>query len=80
MCPVSRDYIASFEDGTLAARFQSSEEKNLNANISLSRAQGVLDLVADADTHTVQMNVGGEDAGSMSFSSGLRIVSDGSEY
>lgn len=77
MSLLSREYIASYNSGVIAVRLQASEKASLSADLSLSRDVGVIELVADTDTNTVTMDVGGDDADSVPFFSAFRVVTDG---
>ncbi|ETS79129.1 hypothetical protein PFICI_08982 [Pestalotiopsis fici W106-1] len=73
----SREVIAQFPSGVVAVRLNASQEGALSVNVALSRSQGVLWQGASLDNNTVTMDVGGDDAGSIAFSSGVRVVADG---
>lgn len=73
----SREVIAHFDSGVIAVRINASEAGVLSANVGLSRSQGILWQGASLDNNTVTMDVGGENAGSIAFSSGVRVASDG---
>ncbi|KAK6200777.1 Short-chain dehydrogenase/reductase aba4 [Pestalotiopsis sp. IQ-011] len=73
----SREVIAQFPSGVIALRLNASQEGALNVNVALARTQGILWQGASLDNNTVTMDVGGDDAGSIAFSSGVRVVGDG---
>lgn len=74
-----REAIANFPIGVLAFRLTASEEGALDVNVTLSRDRGILENTADANTKTVTMNVGGDDAGSIAFSSAVQVETNGGE-
>lgn len=73
----SREVIAQFPSGVIALRLNASQEGALNVNVALARTRGILWQGASLDNNTVTMDVGGDDAGSIAFSSGVRVVADG---
>ncbi|KAM0815017.1 putative Glycosyl hydrolase family 95 N-terminal domain-containing protein [Seiridium cardinale] len=75
----SREAIAHFPSGIIAVRLNASETGALNVTIGLSRSRGVQWQGASLDNSTVTMDVGGPDAGSIAFSSGVRIITDGGD-
>ncbi|KAI0162710.1 putative alpha-L-fucosidase 2 precursor [Pestalotiopsis sp. NC0098] len=73
----SREVIAQFPSGVITLRLNASQEGALNVNVALARTRGILWQGASLDNKTVTMDVGGDDAGSIAFSSGVRVVADG---
>lgn len=76
----SREVIAQFPSGVIALRLNASQEGALNVDVALARTRGILWQGASLDNNTVTMDVGGDDAGSIAFSSGVRVVADGSKF
>lgn len=75
-----RESLANFPVGVIAVRLTASEEGKLEVSVRLDRDRGVVDHTASTDPATIMMDVEGSDAGSIAFSSGLRLDSDGGEY
>ncbi|KAH6656830.1 putative alpha-L-fucosidase 2 precursor [Truncatella angustata] len=73
----SREVIAHFDSGIIAVRLNASGKGALNVKVGLSRSRGILWQGAAIENNTVTQNVGGSDAGSIAFSSGVRVVTDG---
>ena len=76
----SREVIAPFPSSVIAVRLGASKNSSINVNVALYRARGVLRLGASLDSNMITMDVGGPDTGSIAFTSGVRVVSDGGQY
>ncbi|KAI0137193.1 Six-hairpin glycosidase-like protein [Xylariales sp. AK1849] len=75
----SREVIANFAAGVIAVRLNANMLGRLDVTVSLTRSRGILENTAWAENMTIIMDVGGPDAGSIAFSSGVRIVSEGGD-
>ncbi|KAI2465471.1 Six-hairpin glycosidase-like protein [Annulohypoxylon bovei var. microspora] len=72
----NREVVAAFPSGVIAMRLKASMIASINVTISLYRAYGVLRTVASPADGTIIQDVGGSDARSIAFSSGVRVISD----
>ncbi|KAJ4199107.1 hypothetical protein NW759_016184 [Fusarium solani] len=72
-----REYVANFPVGVIAVRLTASEAGKLGVKVSLSRDRGIVNHSASTNPNTIVLDVGGSDAGSIAFSSAVRIQSDG---
>lgn len=77
---IRREYVANFPVGVIAVRLTASEAGKLGVKVSLSRDRGIVNHSASTNPNTIVLDVGGSDAGSIAFSSAVRIQSDGGEY
>ncbi|KAI1453958.1 Six-hairpin glycosidase-like protein [Annulohypoxylon moriforme] len=72
----NREVVATFPSGVIAMRLNTSAKAGINVTISLYRAYGVLRTVASPTNGTILQDIGGSDAQSIAFSSGVRVMSD----
>ncbi|KAI1858610.1 hypothetical protein JX265_010703 [Neoarthrinium moseri] len=73
----NREITAKFPEGVLAVRLNASEAGSLNVTVSLSRSKGIIWQGASLENNTVTMDIGGSEAGSIAFSSAVRVIADG---
>jgi hypothetical protein len=77
---ISREYIASYPAGVLAARLSSSQAKKLNVKVSLSRSKWILDQHSNISSSIVGTNSvilkgnSGQSSGAITFSSEARVI------
>ncbi|KAI1087929.1 Six-hairpin glycosidase-like protein [Rostrohypoxylon terebratum] len=71
-----REVVAAFPSGVIAIRLNTDVKASINVTISLYRAYGVLQTIASITDGTILQDIGGSDARSIAFSSGLKVVSD----
>ncbi|KAI0884012.1 Six-hairpin glycosidase-like protein [Annulohypoxylon maeteangense] len=72
----NREVVAAFPSGVIAMRLNASVKASINVTISLHRAYGVLRTVASPTNGMIFQDIGGSDARSIAFSSGVRVISD----
>ncbi|KAI0894191.1 Six-hairpin glycosidase-like protein [Annulohypoxylon nitens] len=71
-----REVAAAFPSGVIAIRLNASVKASINVTISLYRSYGVLQTVASPANGTIFQDIGGPDAHSIAFSSGLKVIVD----
>ncbi|KAI1047196.1 hypothetical protein LB505_011651 [Fusarium chuoi] len=72
----TREVVANFPLGVIAARFTASKHGALNIGVSLERDRGVISNTATGGGNNIMMDVGGSGADAIPFTAGLRVVSN----
>ncbi|KAG4282310.1 hypothetical protein FPRO06_08983 [Fusarium proliferatum] len=72
----TREVVANFPLGVIAARFTASNDGALNIGVSFGRDRGVSSNSATGGANNIMMDVGGSGADAIPFTAGLRIVSN----
>ncbi|KAF5689261.1 alpha-L-fucosidase 2 [Fusarium circinatum] len=72
----TREVVANFPLGVIAARFTASKNASLNIGVSLQRDRGVISNLAVGGGNNITMDVGGSGADAIPFTTGLRVVSN----
>jgi hypothetical protein len=77
-----REYIASFPNDVLAARFEASKDGSLNLRASFSRSTGIVENKASIDDGVASLTLRGssgqpDNEGPILFSGKARFVVDG---
>ncbi|KAF4498956.1 Alpha-L-fucosidase 2 [Fusarium agapanthi] len=71
----TREVVANFPLGVIAARFTASKKGSLSMDVSLERDRGVISNVAIEGAKNITMDIGGSGADAIPFTAGLRVVS-----
>ncbi|KAM5362942.1 hypothetical protein ACJA88_013766 [Fusarium oxysporum] len=72
----TREIVANFPLGVIAARFTASKNGSLNIGVSLDRNRGVISNLAVEGANNITMDIGGSGADAIPFTAGLRVVSN----
>ncbi|KAG7411036.1 hypothetical protein ACKAV7_010787 [Fusarium commune] len=72
----TREIVANFPLGVIAARFTASKNGSLNIGVSLGRDRGVISNLAIEGANNITMDIGGSGADAIPFTAGLRVVSN----
>ncbi|KAG5760476.1 hypothetical protein H9Q72_011415 [Fusarium xylarioides] len=71
----TREVVANFPLGVIAARFTASKKGSLNIDVSLQRDRGVISNLAADGANKITMDIGGSGADAIPFTAGPRVVS-----
>ncbi|KAJ4046735.1 hypothetical protein NW756_005464 [Fusarium oxysporum] len=72
----TREIVANFPLGVIAARFTASKNGSLSIGVSLDRDRGVISNVAIQGANNITMDIGGSGADAIPFTAGLRVASN----
>ncbi|KAH8585480.1 Six-hairpin glycosidase-like protein [Bisporella sp. PMI_857] len=72
----TREIIANAPVGVVAIRLTASKESSLSVEVSMFRERGIIVHEADVKSRTIIQDIGGSAAGSIAFTSGLRLVAN----
>ncbi|KAF5975818.1 alpha-L-fucosidase 2 [Fusarium coicis] len=71
----TREVVANFPLGVIAARFTATKNGSLNISVSLQRDRGIISNVASEGANNITMDIGGSGANAIPFTAGLRVIS-----
>ncbi|SCV57369.1 uncharacterized protein FFB14_15103 [Fusarium fujikuroi] len=72
----TREVVANFPLGVIAARFTANKDGSLNIGVSLEGDRGVISNISNGGANNIMTDVGSSGAYAIPFTAGLRVVSN----